>query len=467
MNRNIAISAGATAALLFACWLWWRPAPWAEAHRLPAEPPALSSDAQPTLVSSSQLPALSGFDSPKPVVAADRFGNVAVVSYGVVDTPLGCDVLLWRSEDRGVSWGQPENLTNSAAGGEMNFDPWMETDGGGHYYVVYGGGRHGTPLIRRSKDFAKSWSESLKIPWKSCDRTVLGISPNGKVLVVAAAMAERSASAPAEPLDGNDPQLQEKLRASLINYAGVFVSRDHGSTWKKCESPFGNEHAIPFGVVVNDATRIAASWIVERNGSRSAVCVSHDEGQTWINTTLVKSLQADRPHPFNGERFPVIALDGSGGLHVAYVNAGATQLLIQSSSDWKTWKDHSSLSSDSADEVRMAAIDACGPMVHVTWMERTGHLWQAYYRGSRESGETWSLPLCLSNGLLLSDASIANGFQIYGDDDQSSVRDDGLGRVHAVWSLQGGRVVHAIVDWSSHPKPGEESRALDAVSHGR
>jgi hypothetical protein len=425
------------------------PAPWAEAIPLPAQYPALSKDSQPTLVKASQLPELKNYKSPKPVVAADASGNVAVVSYGVVDDPMGSDILLWRSGDRGVSWRQPENLTNSAKAGGVNFDPWLECDGDCRFYLVYGQKRQGNPIIRRSKDSAKSWSESLQIPWKSCDRPVLGISPNRKTLVVAAAMAEKSANYPTEPLDENDPKLQEKVRAAFISYAGVFVSSDHGSTWEKWTSPFGDQHAIPFAVVVDNANRVAASWVVEGDGSRSAVSVSQDGGQTWTNTTLVKSLQPDRSHPFNGERFPVVALDGSYGLHVAFVTAGAQKLLIQSSADWKTWKDGSLLSNDSIDEVRMAAIDGCGPMVHVTWMERTGNIWQAYYRGSRDSGETWSPALCLSQGIVLSDASIANGFQIYGDDDQSSVRDDGLGRVHAIWSFRGGRIAHAIVDWSS------------------
>jgi hypothetical protein len=226
-------------------------------------------------------------------------------------------------------------LTNSAKTGERNYDPWLETDGNCHYYVVYGRQLDGYPIIRRSKDFAASWSQPLRIPWKTCDRPVLG------------------------------------------------------------------------------------------------------------------------------KRFPVIVLDGAGGLHVAYVIAGAKKLLIQSSADWKTWKYGAMLSNDTIDEVRMAAIDACGPMVHVTWMERIGNIWQAYYRGSRNSGATWSPPLCLSNAIELSDASIANGFLIYGDDDQSSVRDDGLGRVHAVWSDRGGRIAHAIVDWSSKIDDGEQTNALE------
>jgi len=461
MARNVAILIGTIAGLLIVVWLWLRPSPWAEAILVPAQYPAFRQDAQPQLVKVSQLPALNGYASPKPVVAADRFGNVAVVSHGVVNTPLGIDILLWLSGDRGDSWGQPENLTKSGKAGEINFDPWLETDGDCRYYLVYAQRRQGNLISLRSKDFAKSWSRSLQIPWKFGDRPVLGTSPNGKTLVVAAAMTERSANFPTEPLDGNDPKRQEKLRAAVVSYAGIFVSSDHGSTWGKWTSPFGHENAIPFAVVVDNANRVAASWVIEGDGSRSAVSVSQDGGQTWTNTTLVKSLQPDRPHPFNGERFPVIALDGSDGLHVAYVTAGATKVLIQSSADWKTWKDAAVLSNDSIDEVRMAAIDACGPMVHVTWMERISNNWQAYYRGSRDSGETWSPPLCLSKSIEFSDASIANGFQIYGDDDQSSVRDDGLGRVHALWSVHGGRIAHAIVDWSSKTKVGEQNDAAE------
>ena len=111
----------------------------------------------------------------------------------------------------------------------------------------------------------------------------------------------------------------------------------------------------------------------------------------------------------------------------------------------------------------MAAIDACGPMVHVTWMERIGTNWHAYYRGSRDYAETWSSACCLSQTIVLSDSTIENGFQIVSDDDQSSVRDDGTGRVHAVWSIRRGGVVHAIVDWSPKHVSAEQIRLRPRV----
>ena len=432
--------------------LWPRSVPWAGAVSLAAPYPPLNQDARPALIRTSQLPELTGYQSPKPVVAADGDGNVVVVAQGNANNQLRSDMLVWRSVDRGESWEPPKNLTEKTSEGELCFDPWLETDGHGHYYFVHGFFPDGRPLIRRSKDAGKTWLDSLPIPWKSCDRPVLGISPDGKKLVVAGAMSERAPNSPTQPLNGDDPDLARKMRAMFRLSAGVFLSNNGGDTWVKWPSPFGDdEHAIPFAVVVDDSERVAASWIVEGNGSRSAVSLSGDLGRTWTTTTLVDPLQPDRPHPFNGERFPVLALDEGGSLHVAYVAAGGTGLMVRRSRDWKTWEVPFQLATSAAEEVRMAAIDGCGSMVHVTWLERIGKSWHAYYRGSRNFGDTWSAPCCLSQSIRQSDSSISSGFQIHSDDDQSSIRDDGCGRIHAVWCIRGGSIVHAVLDWSSKP----------------
>jgi hypothetical protein len=450
-----------------------RPKPWAGS--IPPVPPSYrvpDQNARPALVQAVQLRPLNGFGSPKPVMAADAKGNVVVVAHAVREGPLGIDIVVWRSIDRGIKWERPENVTRMAPQGEVNFDPWLETDGRGHYYTVHGLRSDGHPLIRRSKDAAKTWSDPLPIPWKHCDRPVLGVSPNGRQLVVAGSMSEHATDAPNESLGRKDPDFAAKLRSRFRFYAGVFVSDDFGDSWSKLTPPFGEDkHAIPFAVVIDNQGRIAGSWIVEGDGSSSAISVCKNGGRIWDNTTLVSSLQPDRPHPFNGSRFPVLALDGSTILHVAYVTSGARGLMIRRSRDWKVWEDPKSLSSPTAEEVRMAAIDACGPMVHVMWMERIGHMWQSYYRGSLDHGVTWSAPCCLSESFVRLDSSISNGFQIYGDDDQSSLRDDGLGRIHAVWCVRGGNVVHAIIEWSSEARAAEQSHRLEPtagpVSNGK
>lgn len=438
------------AAGLFAIWFLRPASRWAEVTQ-PAPRPSVPEDTQPALVHSIQLPALAGFTSAKPVVAADPNRNVLVLAYGLTNSPLGSDTLLWRSDDRGNTWNTPVNLTNRAQDGEIIFDPWLETDRRGHFYFVHVLRSDGRPFLQRSKDAGATWSHAFPIPWKWCDRPVMSISPNGRELVVAGSMQEKTDKYPTGPLDPNDPDTARKIREAFRFSSGIFVSGNQGESWEKVPPPIDDAHAIPFSVIIDDDGAIAASWIVEGNGSRSIVTVTQDFGKTWKTTTLVESLQPERPHAFNGERFPVLSLDGRAGLHAAYVTAGATALMIRHTPDWKVWHDAKKLSSEVADEVRMAAIDACGSMVHVTWMERVGTNWHVYYRGSRDYGQTWSSPLCLSEAITLSDTSIVNGFQITSDDDQSSVRDDGTGRIHAVWTMNGGDVAHAIIDWLPQP----------------
>ena len=440
----IVLIVAAIAALL----LWHRPPPWFDA--IPPASPYSSPhrDSEPSVMETCTLPSLANYTPSKPVVAADE-AHVVVVAQGMVNDPLRSDMLVWRSSDGGETWNRPDNVAPQARGGEFYFDPWLETDGHGHFYFVYGLSSDKRPMIRRSKDAAQTWSDALPINWKGCDRPVLAISPNGRRLAVAACMGEKSGTHPSRRSGSSNLNLEEKYRAAFRYYAGVFVSRDHGSKWEKWPSPFDNEQAIPFAIVIDDVERVAASWIIAGEGSRSVVSVSENRGRSWATILMAESLQPDRAHPFNGERFPVMALDEQSNLHVAYVATRGTEVIVRRSADWRSWGSAASLSSDAAEEVRMAAIDACGPMVHVTWMERFGASWHAYYRGSRDYGETWSKPCCLSKAIVLLDSSPSGGFQISSDDDQSSVRDDGLGRVHAVWSTRGGGVMHAIVKWSS------------------
>ncbi len=446
MTANKRLIVGLMAAGLCAIWFMRPASRWAEVTR-PAPIPSVAEDRKPTLSRSFQLPSLKGRSAAKPVVAADPDGNVLVVAHGVSNAPLGSDMLLWRSDDRGDTWSLPVNLTNQAQDGEVFFDPWLDTDRRGHFYFVHVLRSDGRPLIRRSKDAGLTWSHALSIPWKWCDRPVLSVSPNGRRLVVAGSIRKKTDQYPSVPLDSSDPDLKRKLQAAFRFSTGIYVSRNQGDSWEKVAAPFEDAHAIPFSIICDDDGMIAASWIVAGNGSRSVVTVTEDHGKTWTKTTLVESLQPDRPHSFNGERFPVLSVDGRLGLHVAYVTAGATALMIQHNSDRKAWSDAKRLSSEAAEEVRMAAIDACGPMVHVTWMEKRGTNWHTYYRGSRDFGETWSSPLCLSETITLPDTTIANGFQISSDDDQSSIHDEGTGRAHAVWTMFGGEVVHAMIDW--------------------
>lgn len=422
-------------------------------------PPELPNEAQPALLFSRPLPQSDGDQALKPTVAADHDHRVVVVAQDAMTR--NSRLVWWRSTDQGKSWGPPTAMPNWPADYNFMGDPWLQTDRRDRFQMVYvsihfsadiNASATGYLVFRRSLDAGQTWPHPIEVA-KDADRPVLGVSPNGKNLVIAATMGERTADFPKKPLNGNDPQFAEKHAAAFRFFSAIFCSDNRGRTWKSLPGPLWQTHAIPFAVVTDDRGQIACSWIAEGQGSRSGVSLTTDRGQTWAETELVANLQPDRSHSFNGARFPVLALDGSGTVHVAFIGSGAKGIFVRRSHDWRKWEDPTQLSADEVDEVRMPAIAAFGPMVHVMWMERKNVRWQTYYRGSKDHGLIWSERLLLSTphpgSTLIEDA----GFNLVSEDDQSSMTDDGDGITHAVWPVAGppgkapGRIWHAAIRW--------------------
>lgn len=430
-------------------------------------PPTVPEGATPQFWSSTPLPEAEWSIVAKPVIAADREHLVVVAQNAQGELSR---LIAWRSGNRSTSsdW-QP--LENWPAKARFNGDPWMQTDGRGRFFLVHTTLDGGTLAVRRSNDFAENWSTPQEVAQRA-DRPVLGISPSGKHLVIAASMVEDRENAPKIVLRGDDPQLQEKLAALTRHFAGIFVSQDRGRTWKRAPGPLPETHAIPFSVVCDDEGRIASAWIAARGiarfnaprNSRSIVCATRDGGKKWTETELVADLQPDRMHPFNGERFPVLALGPTGVVHVAYVETLAKALWVRSSENWEQWKTPIRLSSDSAEEIRMPAIATSGAMVHVTWMERRNGRWQTWYRGSRNHGKAWSERLLLSPQNESSTLIDELGFDAPADDDQSCITDDGAGTVYVVWTVWGrnasSRIWLASIKWQNSADSGGKPRAI-------
>ena len=156
----------------------------------PTPAPTVPQTATPSLVSSSPLP-VAERSSAKPVIAADRAHRI-VVAQDVVGFPFESRLVQWRS-DNGFRWSDPLPLKDWPPESHVLFDPWIETDRRGRYYLVHGSlfGDGGSLVFRRSTDSAQTWS-FLKEVAKGADRPVLGISPSGKHLVIAASLAERT-----------------------------------------------------------------------------------------------------------------------------------------------------------------------------------------------------------------------------------------------------------------------------------
>jgi hypothetical protein len=453
------VAAVGLGAVLVSVWFWFHDGELNDERPLPPLV-RVADDAKPFLVSSEALPAHEGEYFAKPVIVADQDYQVVVAQHLAGDVSR---LVQWRSKTDGT-WSEAATLDNGSSQSKFFGDPWMQTDLRGRFYLVYIDLDEGRLAFRRSTDQCQTWSTPTVIS-RYADRPVLGISPSGKHVVIAASLAERSKNYPTKPLDGNDPQLAAKVAAAWDYSGGIFYSQNYGRSWQRLPGPLLNTHAIPFSVIVDDDGRIASSWIAAIGNavvgvpatSRSVVCSTDDRGKTWVVSDLVADLQPDRNHPFNGERFPVLALGSQGMAYVVYVGPLAKQLFVRRMEGWTLIPDPVDLSDETADEVRMPAIAARGTMVHVTWMERHNRLWRIICRGSNDSGRTWSDRIRLDVPGVTSKAAAApgadTGFQITSDDDQTCVTDDGSGEIQIVWaangigSKTGSRVCVAVVKW--------------------
>jgi hypothetical protein len=421
----------------------------------PAEPPLsppllVPVDARPGLVSAAVLPAARGGAYAKPVVAADAEGRTVVAQE--LGAGVSSRIVQWRNEG-GRGWSEGVGLVNSPADESFVGDPWLTTDRRQRFCLVHIGLNSGTLMLRRSTDGAKSWLPPQRLT-EGADRPVIGSSPDGRRLVIAAGLARRKG--PQETLRGDDPQLREKVEAAVSYSAGVFVSRNRGRSWEQLPAPLGEAHSIPFSAAIDDGGRIVGAWISRPRGAdartRSVVCSISDGGRSWIETELVADLQSDRKHPFNGARFPVAAVSARGVAHVAYVDSLGTELCSRRRVNGESWASAVRHSSEAAEEVRLPAIGTWGTMVHLTWMERRADRWQLHYRGSRDDGETWSERLVIADPETRSAAVDGQGCFLSSDDDQTSIVDDGAGSVHIVWSARPSgsappQIRYAIVRW--------------------
>ncbi len=389
----------------------------------------------------------------KPVVAADRDRRVVITAMN--RTPNGMILLRWRSTDGGRTWAEPAAFESVPTGCDFLGDPWLVTDHRDRYHLVHLStsmeARNTCPCVyRRSSDGGKTWPLVTRVA-EEIDRPVLAVSPNGQRLAIICMMHDLSAP----PLTSADLKNAAFTTVAMnrVMTQGVFDSDNRGKTWKRRPAPPGLRHSVPFTTVIDDAGRIAAAWLAnDGKGSQSVIGSTADRGKTWSVTALVEALQPDRKHPFNGGRFPVVALDGPGRLQVVYVGAGGTALWARTSHDWTTWSTAIRLSAEGVEEVRNPAISAAGDVVHAIWMERSGERYQMRYRASKDGGTNWSETLTLSRSHPASSLVTGHGFAIGSDDDQSAVADDRAGTAHIVWAvggkLAGGYAIwHASVEW--------------------
>jgi hypothetical protein len=379
------------------------------------------------------------------VVAADRNGQIVVVATNISPstavTVIGSPLVRWHSADRGQTWDGPTPFQDWPTGADFAGDPWLVTDHRGRFHLIHLAINFKNPKVcpcvyRRSVDDGATWEDPVRIA-DVIDRPVIAVSPNGERLSIIGMMNDPDAAplTDADLVNGNTTL----AATNRVMTAGVFRSKDRGKSWKRLAGPPGIRSAVAFSTVIDDAGRIAAGWVVnDGKGSHSVVGTTADDGATWSLTTLVEALQPDRNHPFSYGRFPVVAVDGSGILHVVFVEAGGKAVSTRLSRDWTTWSATIRLSADPVAGVRFPAIGAAGNVIHAMWMEKTtGERYQMRYRASKDGGANWTETLTLSCPNPASPLVTEQGFLIISDDDQSAIIDNHNGIAHAVWAVRG------------------------------
>ncbi len=225
------------------------------------------------------------------------------------------------------------------------------------------------------------------------------------------------------------------MLALIAGMAGLASDRAPGSPdarWPYAESrvsynssPDQTDAENQRNVVVDAAGAIHAVWC--NMGSSYAIVYkrSTDGGATWTDSTAVSGVA---PYSSANNRYPSLALDSTGSIHVVWSSAAATtadrRILHRERSSAGAWSSVTVLA-DSADNYwRSRPTAACAPSgrVHVVWITRyyDPTFVNYFYPTTREriSG-TWQSPVNHSNN---TDAKY-----------DPAIAADRAGNVHITW----------------------------------
>ena len=385
----------------------------------------------------------------EPGVAADPEGRVLIAA---MDKQHASRLIAWRSSDRGVTWSEPGSMGNDR---DM-WDVWLQADPRGGFLAAHCQ-RFPAPtphdesqvVFRRSDDGGQTWEGTQILGPKKTDKPVLAVSPSGSRLAVV---------------------FYEEKRAPALQR-----SNDRGEHWEAIpRTGLRGWFYIPDGLGVNDKGAIVAAWeqveaspFIEERHFRLVISATKDAGKTWNDLELGSytptQLEPGMREGTGAHGLNVaVALDGSGAAHALYCYPAGDQkdyrLLYRRSTDLQAWSDPVPLSSGDPGEFKgFPAVAAAGDRVHVAWMERSGGLFNVWYRGSTDGGMHWSKPLRLSRPERPTQLLTEAGFKGPGGD-YMNLAEDGRGTAHAAWGVSAiwrgaGEVWHCAVRLTPEEQP--------------
>jgi hypothetical protein len=353
-----------------------------------------------------------------PEIAIDNQDNIFVV-WVRWNTPnhMDDDVYFKKSTDGGATWSSEVNVSNTAPIDSGRAE--IAVDNSGTIYVVWRGrvlydpGWKDDIFLSRSTDGGSTWSTGINISKNQydSDHPDIAVDSDGNINVV---------------------WNENSQKRVLFSRSG-----DGGNTWSSAViiSPtvfeFYAEPAI--AVDIDDNLNVvwfddsAGNGIYEINFSRST-----NSGLNWSPATKVNS----NPHY---SRFPDIAADSSGNLHVVWQVGGPNNIMDIASSrsdDFGTsWSVASTVYNISS------GIVAWHPRIAV---DSAGNINVVWYNGYDYSvlPESWDILFCrsINNGVSwLSSMEISN-LEVNTNPD---IAVDSAGHIHVVWMFR----KHSSTGW--------------------
>ena len=307
------------------------------------------------------------------------------------------DVFCKGSLAWGNSWLPPDRLSWTAGQCE---NPDIVVDSTGRRHVVWidytPSPLENTEIIYKHSALAAPWSPPVRVTW-----------------------TKSTSAAPVLAVDSNDT-IHLVWEEWVVDNWDLFYKHttDSGSTWSITQRLTWNPGGSVLPVMAVDSNDYIHLVWENGIGSQSVVYhkISTDGGNTWSKISRLSV-------PLNGLRFPDIAADQVGGVHIVWEHpfSGNTDIMYKTSTDsGMTWQTPQRLTwtSGYAGSAKIA-VDLSGG-IHICYIDDTPGNNEIFYKESTDTGTTWLPPVRVT----WNNVSWTNDNQIAVDKNNS---------VHIVW----------------------------------
>ena len=347
--------------------------------------------AQAQWTSAKRITWTSG-NSASPAIKVDSSGHLHVV--WADRTPGNYEVYYKNSTDGGTTWAASQRLTwtsNDSKG------PSLAIDSSDHLHVVWWDYTPGNYEVyyKKSTDGGASWTTTKRITWTSENSygpdIAVDLSDNLHVVWY-------------------DSPVESEIYYKKSTDGGANWTTTRRITWTEGSTGHPAISVDPSGhlhVVWDDSTPGSAAIYYKK---------SEDGGETWTASRRITWAADDA-------RYPVLGIDSSGHLHVAWEDylTGPGEICYKKSEDGgTTWTASKRLTWTSGGSHDPDIAVGSSGLLYVVWEDSTPGNYEIYCKKSTDGGATWAASQRLTWTSSWSD--------------DAAIAAHSLSDVHAVWA---------------------------------